>query len=1567
MKKLLLSIVALVAAVTLWAVPAYRGWITMEQPDGTTIEIRQVGDEFYHYAVNKDGKQVRQNAEGFWEEVGEAPTAEKFQARRAAAKARRQPKAVGTKPNLAPKGVVILANFSNSKMQSSHTLAVFDELCNSENCTVNSGYPSAAQYFADQSNGAYRPVFDVFGPVTLSHNVAHYGNDIWVQDEETGEWYQDRGNDTLATDAVVEACKLADQQFTINWADYDSDNDGDIDFVYVIYAGKGQADGGTQETIWPHNWSVSSARYYHNCTYTANQCKVGGKNIENYAMSGEISGSSLSGIGTLCHEFGHVMGLPDLYDTKYETVYCNGVTPNDWNIMDGGSYNGDGHCPPNYDPWQKQFFGWLTPINLGTNGQDISIKANGTEGAKVYQINSSNTYQGATTSGVCYYIENRQKQGWDTPLTGHGMLVWKVNFNSSAWSNNAPNTTGTSGAPLHSVVSAYGTKIGYTYDYNEQGQAISGTGKDNCPWNTFPGTKKVTSYTPISGHAITNITESDGVISFKYNGGNVNYWTYGFEGTNCTITGEASGQVDKGAALNLTITPDAGYTLADADYWAVEMGSDLLEYGTGFTYNEGTGAFSIASVTGNVYIIATAQEVPATITWMDKGETFTTTQTSAGKLVLPENEPEACDGKVFVGWTATANYSSEDTAPTFVKSGDEATATTYYAVFATEEEGGEPTTITERMKTSSPYVALTGWTTNANDTYTSSGNYGASSPSLKLTSTGHYIQSALMESTITEVSYWYKSQGASGSSIDFYASTDGASFKKLAGETLTLGSSSGTKSITLDANDGYKAIKLVYQRSSGNVAIDDVSISYGGTSYSEYTTSCTTPTEVTVTFDANGGESTMDAQIIPYNTATALNECTFTKVGHSFAGWATTADGAVVYADEAEVTLKKNITLFAKWSINSYAINIASVSNGTISTSPAENANFGATVTVTATPNTHYTLGAISVVDANEQAVQLTGNTFTMPASNVTVSATFNEKATYTIRFFNNGAQVGADQVVHLDDTPEIPANPTPCDDEYTFVGWATSAIITETTEAPTTVSNFTVTGAQDYYAVYSRAEEGEGSGSFDGKTAGTYKIYAQVGETKYYAQGTGSKINSTTNEANATEYTIEAVTGGFAIKTGTTYITFSSSTDLGTSTSSYKWTFTSGTKGTWRVNSSTSGRAWIFRAGSTNKFGGYSTSNVTSDGDYYDLEISGGVNSTTYYTTAPDCSGEVYTITLDAGENGSLASSHETAKAGKTITITATPDQYFHLATITANDGAVELSGEGNTHTFTMPASDVTVSATFAEDDKYTIRFICEGEQIKVQELHLGQTADKPADPKASCDDYTFAGWWTAELAADNKEAKTWVTNFTVSGTQDYYAIFSKIEGGSLDSLTLTQGPTSGSSYNTSYSTTAKTAQGNTISIASNNILNSSSSIQLKAGTSNRIYNTSAMPGDITQITVTATTNSANVYIGSSSVASGSSALTPTSGSANSTATYTIPSGNTYFAVGATSSYVIISSIVVTYSSSTTYYSSTVNCGETGVEQTCTVSPANKVLQNGQIFILREGRTYTLTGNLVK
>lgn len=483
--RILFSALALATAISINAVPAYRGWQTKTQPDGSTIEVQQNGDEVYHYYTNRAGEVVRKDAEGYWRVVEAQPTAETIRARRA--KAHRAPvRRVGS-INLAPHGLFILVNFSDAKYQSGNTQAQMDSMMNATNYTYGKAVGSARKYFIDQSNGKYTPTFDVVGPVTLSKKYSYYGaND-------------DDGNDMYPGDMVVEACKLAKSQYNVDFTQYDNDNDGEIDFVYIIYAGKGEADSEIENTIWPHNWNIESAIYYGNCTYTAAQAKVDGLAINNYACSGELSGTSgdRNGIGTLCHEFGHVLGLPDFYDTEYGSNYKNERTPGDWDIMDSGSYNGDGDCPPNYSAFERYYFGWTTLINPGTDGQQLTLYPAGDARYQAYQVNASGALQAAATDGLNYYIENRQQTGWDKYLPGHGMLVWYVDYKQSVWDENAPNNTAS--YPRYTLASA----TGYTTNI--------GSAKD-----PFPGTGNKTNWTGVSDKPLKDIREQNGVVTLTY-------------------------------------------------------------------------------------------------------------------------------------------------------------------------------------------------------------------------------------------------------------------------------------------------------------------------------------------------------------------------------------------------------------------------------------------------------------------------------------------------------------------------------------------------------------------------------------------------------------------------------------------------------------------------------------------------------------------------------------------------------------------------------------------------------------------------------------------------------------------------------------------------------------------------------------------------------------------------------------------------------------------------------------------------------------------------------------------
>ena len=736
MRKIVAAIMLCGAVLAANAVPARRGWQTRTQADGSTVEVQLLGDEYYHYLVNRDGQQVRE-VNGMYEVVGEAPTVARVQARRA--QARRAKKDFGRTPNLAPRGVVILVNFSNKSMASGHTLATFNELFNAENCTVNNGYPSAREYFKSQSNGAYSPQFDVFGPVTLSKSYSYYGNNVGADEDE------------FATDAVIEACILANQKYSnLNFADYDSDGDGYVDFVYVVYAGYGEADGGGASTIWPHNYSILEILPYYSEGYTKYQksdTKLDGVYLDNYAMSNELVhfDNSLCGIGTLCHEFGHVMGLPDFYDTKYGTNSKSSLTPNEWDVMDGGAYNGDGHCPPNYSAWEKYFFGWHTPLNLGSEGQNLTLYANGTENYQAYQINASGKLETATTEGLNYYIENRQLEGWDANLPAAGMLIWYVNYSGSVWEENTPNNTAND--PRYTLIIPSGTAIGGKY----------GT------MNVWPySTKK--SWSGVSGKPLLNIAKS---------------------GKNITLT----------------------------------------------------------------YIEEPVIPVdPFDVVFMANGEGFDTIS-STGKLILPTSQPEACtDGKVFVGWTATADYTSETTAPAFAAAGDAVEeGAVFYAVFATKDGDVKPAVV-DKLTLATTGVSSFSYTAWSNVKVSSdavyAGNTAGGNDAIQLrskNSTSGIITTA-SGGKVSKVVVAWNGNTSSGRTLDIYGKNTAYSaisdLYDSNNKGTKLGSIAYGSSTTLNISGDYTYIGL--RSNDGALYLDAINVTWGegGNPYSNYTTIC---------------------------------------------------------------------------------------------------------------------------------------------------------------------------------------------------------------------------------------------------------------------------------------------------------------------------------------------------------------------------------------------------------------------------------------------------------------------------------------------------------------------------------------------------------------------------------------------------------------------------------------------------------------------------------------------------------------------------------------------------------
>lgn len=527
-------IIAIITLLTLsaWAVPARRIFTTYTQPDGTQVKLALVGDEHFHYLMTQDGVAMHKDGEsGFFVPMDETLLTQGLESaavRREMANRRRasriesrfgnralaaSTKNIGVRSSIVgkKKGLVILVNFSDRYMVTPRSK--FDEMFNKEGYNGDNHIGSVSDYFRDQSYGKLEIDFDVVGPVTMSQASTYYGKDRNSSD-----------TDVNAHLMVIEACKAVDDQ--VNFSDYDWDGDGEVDQVFLIFAGYGaHYEGADSDWLWPAEWTLSSANYY----YPSNQypLKLDGVNIDTYAYAPELayaSGTTLNGIGTACHEFAHCLGLPDTYDTKYNL--CPSMF--DWDLMDSGSYNGAnylGEVPAGLTAYERWTAGWLELTELdGPRGVKDMPSLN--DSACAYVIYNEGDRNEA------YILENRQNSRWFSyPKNAHGLLIYHVDYDQSVWQYNKVNST--KSHPRLYVVPASG-EIGDVYE--EQG--VYAPSDSQLRGHTWPGSTRNTAFTDSStpaatlynknidgtyllGMPIESIREEKGLISFLVKGGDV--------------------------------------------------------------------------------------------------------------------------------------------------------------------------------------------------------------------------------------------------------------------------------------------------------------------------------------------------------------------------------------------------------------------------------------------------------------------------------------------------------------------------------------------------------------------------------------------------------------------------------------------------------------------------------------------------------------------------------------------------------------------------------------------------------------------------------------------------------------------------------------------------------------------------------------------------------------------------------------------------------------------------------------------------------------------------------------
>ena len=500
MKRILLSISAVLAAIAIQAMPVKPGICrNITLADGTVVKAELVGDEHLTYWRTADGACYRQTpSAGVFSKVElsalqseyDAVVAQKAAREKAILESARTSmpvkKVEGSKFQGKKKCLVILANFADTKFKPEHTLDLYKQIINGENYSDETlGFKgSVRDYFKAQSGGQFEIDFDVVGPVDLPKGYAGYGkNDASGRDQAA-----------LVYPMVEDAVNLAKDQVT-DWKQYDWDGDGLVEEVFVLYAGHGQAKYPQDpDLVWPHKSAIDPMTV------------ADGVKVSVYACSSELGATeAIDGIGAFCHEFSHCMGLKDHYD-----INGRGYGTGFWDIMCFGCYNGNSFLPAEYNSYEKMFCGWKEPIVLNAEPQKIEgMKALAAGGDTYIFYNDGNENE-------YYMLENRQKTGWDAALPGEGLIVLHVDYSKGAWEDNQVNYNA---ARQRMTVIPADNSLGST-DEDKAGDAWPYQGNNSLTNYSRPACTVYNANTDGTGYMnkyLLNITQNaDGTISFEY-------------------------------------------------------------------------------------------------------------------------------------------------------------------------------------------------------------------------------------------------------------------------------------------------------------------------------------------------------------------------------------------------------------------------------------------------------------------------------------------------------------------------------------------------------------------------------------------------------------------------------------------------------------------------------------------------------------------------------------------------------------------------------------------------------------------------------------------------------------------------------------------------------------------------------------------------------------------------------------------------------------------------------------------------------------------------------------------
>ena len=1098
----------------------------------------------------------------------------------------------------------------------------------------------------------------------------------------------------------------------------------------------------------------------------------------------EIGAVTLSGSKNTCVITGLVNGLE----------YTTSVVANATSSICESAADEDTATPVGCESWADPTFTYSTPLTAG--GGKVTPTIGAGYGTPTFISSNTSVLQvdevGKVTpisAGTATITAQWPGDGTHCPkdvvsntITVKGIVILTFNANYEG-ADPATATQNFTYGEAQSMTANSFSRTGYTF----QGWSSSPSGSKE-----YDDGASITITTATTLYAVWQVNKHSVTFSQPASGGTF------------TVNSSSSSpvtNVDFGSTVTITITPtNSHFTVSTVS----------VSGGSGYVAVSGSGnahTFTMPDEDVTVSVTMT-EETKYTVNWYVNGNPTTEQNYAGEELVGIANPSIDCNGKAFQGWTATTNYSSDDTAPgdLFTDASTKTmpiNGTSYYAVFATEttsgggSEGWSETAITSL--TSSDVFVIVG--TNNSGSRALPNTVANASPSASSVT----ISAGKITATVGNNLKWNIS-GNNSEGFTFYPNGDSEHWL---GSNTTAASSSNTNirvgtanrklwlfdsNDQLVTNDSYTDRYLALYNtddfrgytsaSTSTTTFKFYKYSAGSTTtISDYTTSCAAPTEVTVTFHANyeGADPATATQTIPYNTATALTANSFSQTGYSFQGWATSPSGSKEYDDGASVTLTSNTHLYAVWQKNSHDVIFTPAPTGATvtingqSTSP-QSVEYGETVTIVITPDATYDLSSVTA-----SGVSLSGEgntrTFTMPDADVTVTVIMTPKPTYTIRFYNGESLIGSAQTVVSGNLPSVPSNPEACEG-YTFVGWWTTALPASNTESHIWISDFTATGDQDYHAVYRHNEGGSGSGTESVTFSDIYTSNTVV-EDISIAIGTHTSVTFTKGGSDTQFYTngnaIRWYGGGSCVVASDagniTGITFT----FGSSDGSNEIEAEGYVEPTWTGEAS----SVTFTQSGTSGNRRIAGISVTVDG--------GG---TAHYTSVFSCSG--HTITVAEVEHGSGVSDKSRCDEGGTVTITLTADEGYECGGITTSPVVSTTETSECTYTFSMPDADITVTPVFTPKTPRTFTFekgtgICATSTLTEAVWNGGVTLPT-ATANSGCDpEYVFAGWATAATAETEVRPTLYAAGTLYNGEETtLYAVYSQTTGGSASGFTL-------------------------------------------------------------------------------------------------------------------------------------------------------------------------------------